>query len=148
MKWIYEFSEGSREMRDLLGGKGANLAEMVRVLGPDLVPAGFTITAEACVAYMKGGGTPPDDPKNPTVNFRGDTRRNATHQSTTDPDARLYKKSGGDGAKLAYLGHVLTENRHGLIVNTAVTAGLKNGLPEATERMAGSRSSSVASLSR
>ena len=61
MKWIYEFSEGSREMRDLLGGKGANLAEMVRVLGPDLVPAGFTITTEACVAYMEGGGTPPAD---------------------------------------------------------------------------------------
>src|SRR6187551_1502633 len=61
MKWIYEFSEGSRDMRDLLGGKGANLAEMARVLGPDLVPAGFTITAEACVAYMEGDGAPPAD---------------------------------------------------------------------------------------
>jgi pyruvate,orthophosphate dikinase len=39
-------------MRALLGGKGANIAEMTRVLGPDLVPAGFTITTEACVAYM------------------------------------------------------------------------------------------------
>jgi len=52
-KWVYEFSEGSREMRDLLGGKGANVAEMTRVLGPERVPAGFTITTEACVAYMK-----------------------------------------------------------------------------------------------
>jgi transposase len=69
-----------------------------------------------------GAGRPPDDPKNPTVNFHGDTRRNATHQSTTDPDARLYKKGGGHEAKLAYLGHLLTENRHGLIVDTAVTA--------------------------
>src|SRR4249919_4382036 len=51
-----------------------------------------------------GAGRPPDDPKNPTVNFHGDTRRNATHQSTTDPDARLYKKGGGHEAKLAYLG--------------------------------------------
>ena len=59
MKWVYEFSEGSREMRDLLGGKGANLAEMVRVLGADLVPVGFTITTEACVAYMQADGTPP-----------------------------------------------------------------------------------------
>jgi pyruvate, orthophosphate dikinase len=59
MKWVYDFSEGSREMRDLLGGKGANLAEMVRVLGPELVPAGFTITTEACVAYMQAGETPP-----------------------------------------------------------------------------------------
>ena len=66
--------------------------------------------------------TPPADPKNPTVNFHGQTRRNDTHQSTTDPDARLYKKGGGHEAKLAYLGHLLTENRHGLIVDTAVTA--------------------------
>ena len=67
-------------------------------------------------------GRPPDDPKNPTVNFHGETRRNDTHQSTTDPDARLYKKAVGREAKLAYLGHLLTENRHGLIVDTAVTA--------------------------
>jgi len=59
MKWVYDFSEGSREMRDLLGGKGANLAEMARILGPELVPAGFTITTEACVAYMNGGGEAP-----------------------------------------------------------------------------------------
>jgi pyruvate,orthophosphate dikinase len=52
-KWVYEFSEGSREMRDLLGGKGANVAEMTRVLGADRVPAGFTITTEACVEYMR-----------------------------------------------------------------------------------------------
>ena len=71
----------------------------------------------------KGGDrTPPDDPKNPSVNFHGQTRRNDTHASTTDPDARLYKKGGGHEAKLAYLGHLLTENRHGLIVDTAVTA--------------------------
>ena len=49
-KWVYEFSEGSRAMRDLLGGKGANVAEMTRVLGARKVPAGFTITTEACVA--------------------------------------------------------------------------------------------------
>jgi len=65
---------------------------------------------------------PPDDPKNPTVNFHGHTRRNDTHQSTTDPDARLYKKAVGREAKLGYLGHLLTENRHGFIVDTAVTA--------------------------
>ena len=49
---MYEFSEGSKEMRDLLGGKGANVAEMTRILGADRVPGGFTITTEACVAYM------------------------------------------------------------------------------------------------
>src|SRR4051794_15718312 len=57
-KWVYEFSEGSRDMRELLGGKGANVAEMTRVLGPERVPAGFTITTEACVAYMRDGGFP------------------------------------------------------------------------------------------
>jgi len=65
--------------------------------------------------------TPPDDPKNPTVNFHGQARRNDTHQSTTDPDARLYKKATGREAKLGYLGHLLTENRHGFIIDTAVT---------------------------
>src|SRR4029078_9052106 len=57
-KWVYEFSEGARDMRALLGGKGANVAEMTRVLGPERVPAGFTITTEACVAYMRGDGFP------------------------------------------------------------------------------------------
>jgi pyruvate, orthophosphate dikinase len=54
-KWVCDFAEGSREMRDLLGGKGAGVAEMTRILGADLVPGGFTITTEACVAYMRGG---------------------------------------------------------------------------------------------
>jgi pyruvate,orthophosphate dikinase len=59
-KWVYEFGEGSRDMRELLGGKGANVAEMTRVLGPERVPAGFTITTEACVAYMRGDGDFPE----------------------------------------------------------------------------------------
>jgi pyruvate, orthophosphate dikinase len=59
-KYVYDFSEGSREMRDLLGGKGANVAEMTRVLGPERVPAGFTITTEACVAYMRDRQEPDD----------------------------------------------------------------------------------------
>jgi pyruvate, orthophosphate dikinase len=61
MKWVYAFSEGSRDMRDLLGGKGANLAEMVRILGSDLVPGGFTVATEACVAYMQAGGKAPPE---------------------------------------------------------------------------------------
>src|SRR5881409_442215 len=60
-KWVYDFAEGSRDMRDLLGGKGANVAEMTRILGPERVPAGFTITTEACVEYMRRDRTPPDD---------------------------------------------------------------------------------------
>jgi pyruvate,orthophosphate dikinase len=59
-KWVYDFAEGSRDMRDLLGGKGANVAEMTRVLGPDRVPAGFTITTEACVEYMRAEREEPE----------------------------------------------------------------------------------------
>ena len=58
---------------------------------------------------------------NPTVDFHGQRRTNATHQSTTDPDARLYKKARGREARLGYLGHVLMEHRSGLIVKTSVT---------------------------
>ena len=60
IRYVYEFDQGSREMRDLLGGKGANLAEMTRLLGADRVPAGFTITTEACVAYLGSGGEMPE----------------------------------------------------------------------------------------
>lgn len=68
--------------------------------------------------------TPPTDPSdgsNPTIRFKGEPRRNDTHASTTDPDARLYKKATGQEAKLAYLGHALAENRHGLLVNVMAT---------------------------
>ena len=65
---------------------------------------------------------PPDDPGNPTVDFRGERRRNDTHQSTTDPQARLYRKGVGREATLAYLGHVLLDNRYGLVANICVTA--------------------------
>jgi pyruvate, orthophosphate dikinase len=59
-KWVYDFAEGSKEMRNLLGGKGANVAEMTRILGSDRVPAGFTITTEACVSYMENDHTAPE----------------------------------------------------------------------------------------
>jgi pyruvate, orthophosphate dikinase len=59
-RWIYDFTDGARDMRALLGGKGANVAEMTRLLGPELVPAGFTITTEACVAYMGADRAFPD----------------------------------------------------------------------------------------
>jgi IS5 family transposase len=67
-------------------------------------------------------GAPGDNPSNRWVDFHGEKRSNATHQSRTDPDARLYKKGPGQAAKLAYLGHALMENRHGLLVDVAVTS--------------------------
>ena len=80
---------------------------------------------------------PPDDPGNPTINFRGEQRKNDTHQSTTDPDARLYKKSTGAEAKLAYLGHLLMENRNGLIVDATVTAATGTAERDAALTMLG-----------
>jgi len=61
-----------------------------------------------------------DDPGNPTVNFHGERRSNATHASTTDPEARLARKSKGQEAKLVYTGHVLMDNRQGLAVGGCV----------------------------
>ena len=71
----------------------------------------------------KDGKTPPpeDGGSNPTVNFHGDERRNDTHRSTTDPEARLFKKSRGSESKLSYMAHVLMENRTGLVVDTRLT---------------------------
>lgn len=69
----------------------------------------------------ESGRPPDDDPGNPSINFRGERRRNDTHASTTDPDAKLYRKGDGKEAKLAYLGHVLLDNRHGLVTNVCVT---------------------------
>lgn len=89
-----------------------------------------------------GGPTaPPDDPGNASVDFRGQKRSNTTHQSTTDPDAKLYRKGDGQPAILGYLGHVLLDNRHGLVAGSAVTpatgtaerdaaVGLIRGLPD------------------
>ena len=60
-------------------------------------------------------------PRNAEVDFRGEKRSNATHASTTDPDARLYKKAHGAGATLCFIGHGLMENRSGLIVQADLT---------------------------
>jgi len=84
-----------------------------------------------------GRREPPDDPGNPTVDFRGERRSNDTHVSTTDPDARLHKKADGQKSVLAYLGHVLMENRHGLIVNACATAATGTAEREAAALMVG-----------
>jgi transposase len=72
---------------------------------------------------QEGDDDPPSAPhgRNPVVNFRGERRTNATHASTTDPDARLARKGQGKEAKLCLMGHVLMENRHGLVVDVLVT---------------------------
>jgi transposase len=82
------------------------------------------------------GSTPPDDPGNPTINFHGERRSNATHASTTDPEARLMRKGPGKEAKLVYHGHALMENRHGLVVDTCVTQAIGTAEREAAAAMA------------
>ena len=64
--------------------------------------------------------TPPDDPGNPSVDFHGERRQNATHQSTTDPEARLAKKGPGKEARLCYAESVLMENRNGIMIDLRV----------------------------
>lgn len=81
---------------------------------------------EACASlksFKKLGSEPappPDDPGNPTVDFHGESRRNKTHESTTDPDAQLARKGHGKESKLSYGGHVLMENRNGLVADVEV----------------------------
>jgi len=88
---------------------------------------GTLIEAWASMKSFKprdGGGPGEQDPpqgRNPEVNFRGERRSNDTHASTTDPQARLYRKGAGMEAKLCFMGHALMENRHGLIVDACVT---------------------------
>jgi IS5 family transposase len=89
----------------------------------------FTVDGTLLEAYAslksfqpKDRPTPPrddDDPGNPTVDFRGQRRSNQTHQSTTDPDSRLFRKANGQASRLAYSATVLMDNRHGLVVDTA-----------------------------
>lgn len=87
----------------------------------------------------RAAGADDDDPGNPSVDFHGEQRTNATHQSTTDPQARLYRKGPGKEARLCYMGHVLTENGHGLVVDTRVTMANGTAEVEAAQEMVRAR---------
>jgi transposase len=85
----------------------------------------------------QGSTTPPSgDPGNPTVDFHGEKRSNQTHQSKTDPEARLYKKGLGKEAQLSYQGQVLMENRNGLVTQTRLTQATGTAEREAALEMA------------
>ena len=86
---------------------------------------------------------PPGDAGNADVDFRGEPRSNATHESTTDREARLFKKAKGQEAKLCYLGHVLMENRHGLVVDTRVTQATGTAERDAAAEMLQDRRGTV-----
>jgi len=102
---------------------------------------GTLIEAWASMKSLRPTGPPPeprspeDDPGNPTVDFHGQTRSNATHQSTTDPEARLMRKGRGKEARLCYGAHALMENRHGLLVDVQVTPAMGTAEREASDAM-------------
>ena len=92
---------------------------------------GTLIESWAAVKSMRrrdGKDEPPGPGRNPTVNWHGEQRTNETHVSPKDPEAKLFRKSKGQAAKLSYMGHVLMEHRHGLIVDVEVTQA--NGTAE------------------
>src|SRR5215469_4928608 len=86
-----------------------------------------------------GSGKPPAAGRNGERNFHGEKRSNETHASTSDPDARLYRKGPGQTAKLAYMGHVMMENRHGLAVDTRLTLATGTAERQAALAMAEAR---------
>ena len=86
-----------------------------------------------------GSGEPPAAGRNGERDFHAEKRSNETHASTTDPDARLYRKGRGQPAKLAYLGHVLMENRHALVVDTRLTLATGTAEREAALEMVAAR---------
>jgi transposase len=99
---------------------------------------GTLIEAWASMKSFKpkdGPGEPPAPGRNGEADFRGQRRSNETHASTTDPDARLYKKAAGQAAKLCHMGHVLTENRNGLVVEAELTKATGTAEREAARTM-------------
>lgn len=98
-----------------------NLGQVRRLLSSDYFSVdGTMIDAWASTkSFRPRDGS--DDPPGPGRSFRGEKRSNETHISTTDPDARLFRKGDGQSSRQCYLGHALMENRHALIVDTSVT---------------------------
>ena len=110
--------------REFLGALLA-LPRVKRLLSSDHFSVdGTLIDAWASMKSFRpkdGSGEPPGPGRNGERNFRKETRSNETHASTTDPDARLYRKADGRGSRLCFMGHVMMENRNGLAVDAALT---------------------------
>ena len=123
-------SQRVQQDRDRLLNEEIAEAFFQRVLKPakpHLSDEHFTVDGTLIEAWASHKSFRPKDEKpgegsgDGEVNFHGEPRSNDTHQSTTDPEERLYKKSKGSEAKLSYLGYGLMENRSGLLVGTLVT---------------------------
>ena len=100
-----------------------------------LIEAWASLKSFKAKATDARSGLEPDDPGNPTVDFHGEPRSNATHQSTTDAEARLMRKGRGKEARLAFSGHVLMEHRHGLCVDLCIEPATGMAERVAAQRM-------------
>ena len=94
-----------------------------------------TTTEAAPMSTQTANAAEPKKNRNAEVDFHGQKRSNATHASVTDPQARLYRKGKGKEAKLSFLGHAMTENRHGLVVQTELTQATGTAEREAAKIM-------------
>src|SRR3954447_22790695 len=86
-----------------------------------------------------GSGEPPGPGRNGERDFHGEARSNETHASSTDPDARLYKKAQGQASKLCHMGHVLIKNRSCLVIEATTTCASGTAEREAAVAMIGAR---------
>ena len=144
---IWDVTVFTKNRDRLLGGDIAQkfLAEVLAdpVIRPLLSDEHFSVDGTMIDAWasMKsfrpkdGSGTPPTPGRNGERDFHGEKRSNETHASTTDPDARLYKKANGQPAKLCHLGHVVMENRSGLVVAASLTPATGTAEREAAVAM-------------
>jgi transposase len=127
---VWDHSVFSKNRDRLLNEEiaAAFFQRVLKLAQPHLSDEHFTVDGTLIEAWASHKSFRPKDEEpqtgsgNREVNFHGEARSNDTHRSTTDPEARLYKKSKGSEAKLSYLGHALMENRNGLLVGTLVTA--------------------------
>jgi transposase len=116
-------------------------ARRKRLLSPDhFTVDGTLLESWASIKSFRprdGNGPPSGEGRNPDVDFHGESRSNATHASATDPEARLARKGPGNEAKLSFAGHVLMENRNGLVVDLALTQATGTAEREAALEMPG-----------
>ena len=138
---VWDASVFSKNRDRLLAGEVASrflaellaLAEVKRLLSSEHFSVdGTLIQAWASLKSFRakdGGDEPPGPGRNGARNLKGEKRSNATHASTTDPDARLYRKGDGERARLCYIGHALMENRNGLLVGGVATRATSDAEP-------------------
>jgi transposase len=144
---VWDVTVFTKNRDRLLDGDIARAFLLAVLADPKIVPLlsdehfsvdGTLIEAWASMKSFRpkdGSGTPPSEGRNGERDFHGERRSNDSHASTTDPDARLYKKAAGQAAKLCHMGHLLMENRHGLVVEACVTPATGTAEREAAATM-------------